>query len=98
MVRNKARESNNMISAEKSAGRGFNSHSRLQRHSVHFITSHNDSSANSSWNRESPASICWQVRHRSHVRVVEKYQSRRPHLNISLPLESSRGPFDNRVA
>jgi hypothetical protein len=30
MVRNKARESNNMISAEKSAGRGFNSHSRLQ--------------------------------------------------------------------
>jgi hypothetical protein len=29
MVRNKARESNNMISAEKSAGRGFNSHSRL---------------------------------------------------------------------
>src|ERR1700687_890856 len=29
MVRNKARESNNMISAEKSAGRGVNSHSRL---------------------------------------------------------------------
>jgi hypothetical protein len=30
MVRNKARESNNMISVEKSTGRGFNSHSRLQ--------------------------------------------------------------------
>src|SRR5215467_15639593 len=30
MVRNKARESNNMVSVEKSAGRGFKSRPRLQ--------------------------------------------------------------------
>jgi len=34
MVRNKARESNNMISAEKSAGRGFKFRPRLQSSSI----------------------------------------------------------------
>jgi hypothetical protein len=38
MVRNKARESNNMVSAEKSAGRGFNSHSRLQIFLSYFLS------------------------------------------------------------
>src|SRR5713101_6534110 len=38
MVRNKARESNNMMSAEKSAGREFNSHSRLQNFLTYFLS------------------------------------------------------------